>query len=590
MPLSPMATTREAATRQRLIAAHVDGRSEGDAYDEEAGALTFQVISWHAVDEEEEDSGEDEAPAREGSSTKYVLRAFGVTAGGRSVCLRIEGFTPFLYVKLPVPLCRGPRRSAAIGALLQHLGGFGRATHLRKKDFWGFTNGELFDFVRITFPSRAAMRRAASRLVRPQKVGGALGGAMVPMQLYEANMDPMLRFLHVRGLRPVGWVKATGVRLEASASSCQLSAACPWQAVSPLSPEEQDRRGQAPLLVAGFDIECNSAHGDFPVARKDYRRLAIDVEGAWSRPCTGAVGAVGSLRGMGDYDAKERLVAIALAALGLADESEHKEVARLELKRRPARGTAEAAALERTVKRVMDDVHALLRDDDKAAADARRTAGRAKAKPTIHPEDEQQEEQQDNSTIGRLTAVLNGAFADRWPLHGDAVIQIGLTVGLYGAAGCCSKHILTLGSCEPIAGSDVCVFEKEEDMLEAFVELVRAIDPDVLLGYNIFGFDLSYLHERAGELMGEARRTARFHRFGRVSGLPSAYVEQKLSSSALGDNVLKYLDMHGRVVVDLMKASWGPGERRGARSSPLCPRATHTLRGGVQSLAGGISR
>ena len=30
-------------------------------------------------------------------------------------------------------------------------------------------------------------------------------------------------------------------------------------------------------------------------------------------------------------------------------------------------------------------------------------------------------------------------------------------------------------------------------------------------------------------------------------------MEQRLSSSALGDNILYYLDMHGRVLVDLMK-------------------------------------
>jgi hypothetical protein len=76
----------------------------------------------------------------------------------------------------------------------------------------------------------------------------------------------------------------------------------------------------------------------------------------------------------------------------------------------------------------------------------------------------------------------------------------------------------------------------------------------VVMGYNIFGFDYDYLHSRAQELLGgESACEHRFCRLGRIDALPSKLVRQELSSSALGDNVLKYMDMHGRVSVDLMK-------------------------------------
>jgi hypothetical protein len=234
----------------------------------------------------------------------------------------------------------------------------------------------------------------------------------------------------------------------------------------------------------------------------------------------------------------------------------------LQLKRRPAPGSPEEAKLARAANEAANEAVDLLRNEDRQA-DARK-ANRGKKAAVEEAAADANDDEEDASTIGRLTQLLNGILGEKknragrttggWPLFGDAVIQIGLTVGLYGQPACCSRHILTLGTCDPIAnGVDVRSFDREEDMLEAFVDLVTAIDPDVLLGYNIFGFDLSYMHDRAGELMGEAGRAARFHRFGRIRGLPSAYVEQKLSSSALGDNVLKYLDMHGRIVVDLMK-------------------------------------
>ena len=32
----------------------------------------------------------------------------------------------------------------------------------------------------------------------------------------------------------------------------------------------------SPLVIASYDIECDSSHGDFPQAKKDYKKLAED--------------------------------------------------------------------------------------------------------------------------------------------------------------------------------------------------------------------------------------------------------------------------------------------------------------------------
>jgi DNA polymerase delta subunit 1 len=95
-------------------------------------------------------------------------------------------------------------------------------------------------------------------------------------------------------------------------------------------------------------------------------------------------------------------------------------------------------------------------------------------------------------------------------------------------------------------------FDDELEMLLAWRDLVRLSDPDVLMGYNVFGFDFAYLHERASQLLGEGR-AHEFQRFGRLVDVPSEYVVKNLSSSALGENELRYIDMQGRVLIDLMK-------------------------------------
>ena len=43
-------------------------------------------------------------------------------------------------------------------------------------------------------------------------------------------------------------------------------------------------------------------------------------------------------------------------------------------------------------------------------------------------------------------------------------------------------------------------FRHEEDLLLAWREFVRLVDPDVLTGYNIINFDLGYIINRASNL------------------------------------------------------------------------------------------
>ena len=599
-------------------------RVEDEAAD---GDLMVHVTTWHAADQEDDDDeGDEEEEGEEDEEDvahatrefdrrvkrRYVIRAFGVTQSGRSACVRIDGFTPFFYVKVPEDL----DRRTAVPAIEKHLKDTVRSAKImavRKKDFWGYTGGREFDFFRLAFESAGAMRGAAARLKGPQPVRGLMRSPT--LRPYESNVDPLLRFLHISGAQPVGWIRlpASDVRVRtgraaASGTTCQLFATCPWRSVQ--SVVADSTRPPPPLIVAGFDIECDSAHGDFPVAAKDYRRLAIDLEQAWLRD--------GGLKAMNDYDAKMLLVELMRCSMDPSSAQPEvlgagadgttgvkgikgirmPPISRLQLKR-PVVSDADSNAVKEAAKRVVDDVYAALKttaaEAAAAAISAKRIAARVAAGLDEDDDDDQgffsprkrgppsapapaaaaatkpapkpiqiknetpaddAEPEVETSTLGRLTAALNGAFLERWPLRGDAVIQIGVTIGMHpgpGGGACCSKHILVLGTCEPIEGVDVRCFADEAEMLVAFVDLVRALDPDVLLGYNIFGFDMAYMRDRAVELMGIGGCEARFCRFGRIAGLPSAYVEQKLSSSALGDNVLKYLDMHGRVVVDLMK-------------------------------------
>jgi DNA polymerase delta subunit 1 len=84
-------------------------------------------------------------------------------------------------------------------------------------------------------------------------------------------------------------------------------------------------------------------------------------------------------------------------------------------------------------------------------------------------------------------------------------------------------------------------------MLEAFQKYLHAKDVDIITGWNIFGFDMEYIYKRAQ--INKCHYD--FYNLGKLKDTDSELVIKKLSSSALGDNLLKLLPMSGRFIFDL---------------------------------------
>jgi DNA polymerase delta subunit 1 len=134
-----------------------------------------------------------------------------------------------------------------------------------------------------------------------------------------------------------------------------------------------------------------------------------------------------------------------------------------------------------------------------------------------------------------------GAFPDPQNPK-DVVFQIAMTTKEFGKEGYLDRKCLCL---KETAGFDS--FETERELLQAFQKHLAKIDPDIITGWNIFGFDLEYLFVRATIHCGLAPV------WGRVRGETVELVEKNLSSSALGNNMLKMVPMKGRYVFDLFQ-------------------------------------
>lgn len=136
-----------------------------------------------------------------------------------------------------------------------------------------------------------------------------------------------------------------------------------------------------------------------------------------------------------------------------------------------------------------------------------------------------------------------GKFPDA-NVPGDACFQIAISLCTFGSDEPFEKTCLCYKKTE---GPDVQSFETEREMLLAFHKYMKEKDIDILTGWNIFGFDLEYIYKRAA-IVGCG---VEFYKLGKLKDVESHIIEKKLSSSALGDNVLKLLSMPGRFIFDM---------------------------------------
>lgn len=133
-------------------------------------------------------------------------------------------------------------------------------------------------------------------------------------------------------------------------------------------------------------------------------------------------------------------------------------------------------------------------------------------------------------------------------IDNNFIIQIGTTFSRYGESDCFYKHIVVLGSCDIVDGVDVETYDSEKELLLSWSKLINKMNPDIITGYNIFGFDYDYIYRRCKKLKIEND----FARLSRIDN-KTQFIERDLSSSAMGENKLLYYDMIGRVNIDLFK-------------------------------------
>lgn len=140
-----------------------------------------------------------------------------------------------------------------------------------------------------------------------------------------------------------------------------------------------------------------------------------------------------------------------------------------------------------------------------------------------------------------------GKFPDP-TVPGDACFQIAISLVHFGSTEPYDKTCFCFKQTDPhLEGCTIKSFDTEREMLIAYSEYLRDMDVDIITGWNIFGFDLQYIMERA--VMN--RCPPEFFYMSKIKNHVCNLIEKKLSSSALGDNKLKMVPTPGRFYFDM---------------------------------------
>lgn len=534
--------------------------------------IVFQVLNWVAIDVDGDDCG-DGSDSTDGSEHQnedahYHIKMIGVDETGKTVSVTVDSFEPHFYVKLMwnITVSQMDSFAEALSHRLQG-GTYVRASVVRKKDFWGFTNEKEFMFLRLTFKSERAMKSAA-RILSGPKPFIIPGIPQKVFKCYESNISPLLRFAHIRDIPSVGWVRVSKYRPRPSVlpSKCSVDIQAHWKDVHPYHERENQI---APFLIASFDIECMSCDGDFPVARKDYKKISNDVYNLLHKaaPTKQVVDLVlnAFLEG--------RVIPFApidptLVTNKMLQHMDHVKII----------VTGDNMVMRAAIRDIMlstfsqgglETYDRLIAFYNKIQPSTTSTALLRRSMQTwLHKCFNQQKQcivwSKRSDTEDIIETILSHLMKDKDAIvdvlskylgsflpavKGDEIIQIGTTFHRYGESEVHAKIIHTLGNCSEVPGTTVVACKSERDMLEQWVAMIEERDPDVISGYNIFGFDFAFMYERGIELGCKDV----FENLSRLTEYVAAFRESRLSSSALGDNLMRYIDMPGRTLIDMMK-------------------------------------
>lgn len=182
-------------------------------------------------DEEDAPYADDEEDDMNAISKQlFNIQMFGLNEHGETCSIMVEDYTPFFYVKIPPSWTENYKLNFQ-KHLEEKMGPYYKNTIvacsiIKRKKLYGFDGGKEHKFIIIKFTNLSAFNKAKNlwyynatdKNGESERRLSRNGYRFMSWQLelYEANIPPLLRFFHINEISPSGWIML-------QSSQCELS-------------------------------------------------------------------------------------------------------------------------------------------------------------------------------------------------------------------------------------------------------------------------------------------------------------------------------------------------------------------------------
>jgi len=564
----------------------------------------FNIYSKNPKSRYDEDYDDEDDSA--GEVPTFVVQMFGIDEQGKTACILVENFKPFFYVMVDDSWTIS-KKNAFHACIKEKMGKYHANTIsdckiIKRHKLYGFDGGKEHLFIRFEFENVEALNKAKSFWYGPYSSpdeNGRSDRKLLPhgfvfqnsnTRLYEANIPPLLRFFHLKDISPSGWIalpnkKTIEIKNMERKTNCDHEFIIKYDNIVPLNRMET----RVPFKICSFDIEASSSHGDFPIPIKSYKKLATNIVERFEN-ISGDT--------MTPDSCKTLLKQMVLAAFGYGNQLE----ACVDLVY-PKNKPKDKAEVETLINKWLAlQVKQMQKDGDFVDSNTIEFLF-AKQNETNNNESGAGDEGEGEGTTDQSTVIENGptynatkviipksytkktativeimcdSKFDRegkvnelnvslntvFPkLEGDKVTFIGSTFLKYGQQEPYLNNCIVLNSCTKLqetsaTKTEIESYSTEREVLLAWQKLIQKENPDIIIGYNIFGFDYQFMFYRAKEndCLEDFLKLSR--NVDEVCAQKDRETSQyKLEESSIkiasGQHDLRFIKMTGRLQVDL---------------------------------------
>ena len=540
---------------------------------------------------ETDDSDNEESKRQKKIPRETVIRMYGMNKKGKTYCLNVIDYKPFFYVKIPDnwTYTEISQFRSNLKMDLNYLkDDLIKVKEVKKKKLYGFDKHKQHRFLVLQFNNTIAWTKARALWYDNEAFGkrALWKDGYQKTILYEAKLPPLLRLFHIKEISPSGWISFNRMdveNIEEQDTNCDYEYWISYKNIK----AENEKEDAVPLKVCSFDIEASSSHGDFPLAKKTYLKMCREIVTYWRKNKL-------KLREKDIDDQNrifKRLILTAFEYDNMRDISKlyFKKTDYLSSQKKKQNvlkqiddiiGTPICNYLSKfwNMQDVNEDVEKLVRDikkqefmKKKMEQEEEDNPFQKKSKKSIWFRDKTVYSKniiyllatkEDSAMVAEMLEEIFKQICRQKKLPmitGDKVTFIGSTFMRINENTQYKNHMIVLNSCsecKDVPNTEIESYNNERDVLLAWTKMIQREDPDIIIGYNIFGFDYKFMIDRSKELRCEQE----FLKLGRNTVEQDEMEYKKLRKEAIiktsikiasGTHDLTYIKMEGRIQLDL---------------------------------------